>query len=247
MISPSELLVQATNLPLKGGIPATEDGNCAMCGQSHRKGQLVQPFRPAASFSDLSSLAYKGSKTVCQACIAIWTLDFTQRYAKSVVCSEGLFPAASNDHIAHWLFNPAHPPFLFYLSDQKQQHLAWRAPVNLNRKIFFVRYGFKIFTIRLQHLIDATEACKVLATAISDARRASGKKGAPVRSPFVSLPRSSDSLTNGTIREDVMRLAQQVPPLMEKVDIILACTPGEIWALSAAIYAKAPHQPQPSM
>lgn len=247
LISPSELTVAASGTALGGGTAALIDGRCAMCGQTHVAGELVQPFKPGATFTDLSALACATSRVVCRACIAVWTLDFTQRYAKSVVCAEGVFPAAKNDHIAYWLLNPPPPPFLFYLSDQKQQHLVWRAPVNLSTELYQVRFGMKTFTIRRAHLAAALESARTLAAALSDERRAKGNRGAPVKSPFTALARENDDLHNGMLRNSVIALAAGSPALQAHVDTILHCTPGEIWGLSALLYAKEPHRPAPSL
>lgn len=244
MLSPSDLTVEAAGLSLSGGMAATAPGRCAMCGKPHASGDKVQPFVFGTGFTDVPALADLGSRFTCLSCVAVWNENFMRTYSKSVICREGVFPAARNDHIAYWLLNPPKPPFIFILSDQKQQHLVWRAPVNLSNEVFAVRFGIKVLVIRRAKLQPAVDAARALALAASTVPN---RRGAALKSPFVSLAREHDNTKHGVLRADVLACVATSPQLQAHVDYLAGCTDGEIWALTALLYAKEPQRSEPAL
>lgn len=242
MISPSQFVLTAAGRMPPTGQPARDAGRCAMCGMAHEINDLVLPFAPADSFTDLPSLAAPASRVACVWCIGVWDQDFTQRHAKSVVTADGVFPAAKNDHIAWWLANPPSGPWMMFLSDQKQQHLVWRTPVNAGNDVFQVRFGAKILTIRHTKLQAAVEACREICLGLS-----ANRKGAPPKSPYRSLDREIADFRHAQLRKEVYELVQASPQFDPHLQVLLNLTPGEIWALTALLYAKNPEKPEPSL
>lgn len=242
-ISPSELTCQAAGLKPVGTVEARSPGVCAMCGAQHEKGELVVDFEPLVTFTDWSALRYAGSPVICRFCKAMWNREFTQTHIKSVICSEGVFPAASNDHLAYWILNPPEGPWLFLQGDQKVQHVVWRAPVNRSKDLFHVRAGESVLSIRRQRVVDGAAAAKELA-AIATAIR-TVKKSTPLKSPFVSLSRDLDALSQGSLRRELLTHAKTDAKTAELVQFILSMTAGELWGLTSVMYATNPHKPQP--
>lgn len=257
LISPSDLVMRAAGRTPPRGEPAGKSGYCAMCGKPHTENDLVFPFEPEASFTDHNSLSDPTSSVICGSCVGVWSGEFTQTYSKSVICEEGVFPSAKNNHIAYWLLNPPNPPFIMMLSDQKRQHLVWRTPVNYSNKVYQVRFGSKLLTIRLNRLKQAVESCRLLSEAASV-----GRKGAALKSPFLSMARELDDLKHGRINPNVLkavRLEEESAqlektmteielrqlPLRQALEDLNTITPGEMWALTALLYATNPHRPEP--
>jgi CRISPR type IV-associated protein Csf1 len=231
-ISPSQIAVQAAGRPPMGVLKAPTSGRCAMCGQTHAEGELVTPFAPEDSFTDYGSLKAPASKVLCGWCAATWNADFTQKALKTVMCKDGVFAAASNADIAYWLKNPPEGQWIWVMGDQKRQHIVWRATVNASTEMFQVRLGESNMTVRRKKVVEAVDAARRLATAASV-----GRKGAPLKSPFLRLSRDLDDPSHGAIRRDLHRRAATEPDIQKDIAIVQSCTPGELWALTAALYA----------
>lgn len=240
-MSPSELAVRAAGLGSAGVIKAKSAGYCAMCGFPHEKDVLVVPFEPADSFTDFTVLNAKHSRVICGWCAQTWKQpDFTQKYTKAVFTEEGVYPSASNAHIAYWLLNPPKDQqWLWTRGDQKRMHVVWRAGVNYSADVFQIRAGEINLTIRSAHLRRALVSAQELARMISVNR-----KGAAFKSPFVSLDRDIADMAFSVLRSDVTKLAQTDTTAAAHVDVINACTTGELWGLSALLYAE-PEKPEP--
>lgn len=203
---------------------------------------MVVPFTPAPSFTDYPALLHPESSDICRWCDAVWNRDFTQSYLKTVITDEGIYPAASNDHLAYWLTNPPAGSWLFLQGDQKVQHLVWRTPVNTSQEVFQVRFGELIFTIRREHLMAGAKAASELAQVATALRGAT--RGAAFKSPFISLSRDVDSLRQGQLRAELLVAAQTDPRVRELCATISSLTAGELWGLTAVLYAANPNKPQ---
>ncbi|MCM3609532.1 hypothetical protein M4D49_29080 [Cupriavidus pauculus] len=239
----SELACRAIGREPKGTFIAQEAGACAMCGRRHETGESVVPFQPQASFTDWTALRAPASQFICKWCDAVWDRDFTQTYLKTIVCEAGVFPAASNDHLAYWIMNPPEGRWLFLQGDQKIQHVVWRAPVNRSREVFQVRAGESVLTIRSRQLHAGLAAVKGLAAKATELRGV--KRGAPFKSPFISLSRDLDSPSQGVLRRELYAHAAEDPLTAQNIAIVGALTGGELWALTSILYAKNPHRPEP--
>ena len=233
-LSPSRIALQAARREPVGAFKVKCDGYCAFCGHTYLAGELAMPFAPERSFTDYGSMKRPGSKLLCGWCAGAWHIDFTQKALKTVMCDDGVFPAASNADIAYWLTNPPKGNWIWVIGDQKRQHIVWRATVNTSQEIFQVRRGENNMTIRRAYLFVAVDAAKNLAAIAS-----TGRKGAALKSPFIRLSRDLDEPVHGMIREDLHRLAQTDVQVSEDVHVLQSCTPGELWALTALLYAEA--------
>ncbi len=232
-LSPSRIAIEAAGRKNEGVIKASTAGHCAMCGFPHETGEMVAPFAPEGSFTDYASLRKPSSGVICGWCAATWNADFTQKALKSVMCDEGVFPAASNADIAYWLANPPKGNWIWVMGDQKRQHIVWRTTVNTSQEIFQVRFGENLLTIRRQMIPKAIEAAKRLAAIASV-----GRKGAPLKSPFIRISRDMDDNAHGRIRRDLVEMAANDEQVGKDIQLIRSCTPGELWGLTAALYAE---------
>lgn len=230
--SPSQIAVQAAGRAHNGNLQAKVKGYCTMCGYAHAEGDPVTPFEPKDSFTDYAALRHRASQFLCGWCAATLNGDFTQKALKSVMCDEGVFPAASNPNIAYWIFNPPKGKWIWVMGDQKQQHIVWRATVNTSQDVFQVMLGENNMTVRRPKALQAFDAAKRLASAASI-----GRKGAILKSPFVSLSRDLNQPGHGAIRPDLYKLAETNESVRSDIAILRSCTPGEFWALTALLYA----------
>ena len=231
-ISPSKIAIEAAGRAHKGVFKAAVSGHCAMCGQAHEIGDPITPFAPEDSFTDYGSLKAKASKVLCGWCAATWNADFTQKALKTVMCRDGVFAAASNADIAYWIANPPAGNWIWVMGDQKRQHIVWRATVNTSRDMFQVRLGENNMTVRRDKVQVAVDAARRLAAAAS-----TGRKGAALKSPFIRLSRDLDDPSHGVIRNDLHQRANTEPDIKKDIEVLQSCTPGELWALTAVLYA----------
>lgn len=243
LVYASELACKAAGRSPVGEHQATEIGRCAMCARPHEQGESVAAFNPLTSFTDWASLKAPASTSICRWCKSVWDRSFTQTWLKTVVTPEGIFPAARNDHLAYWMLNPPQGPWLFLQGDQKIQHVVWRAPVNYSPDFYFVRAGESLLSIRRQHLRDGVEAVRALAATATQLRAA--KRGAPLKSPFLTLSRDRDAPSQGALRHELLKHAQTDKDTARQVDVVGNLTAGELWALTAVLYAADPHRPDP--
>lgn len=239
-ISPSQIAIEAAGLPPVGVVQAKEDGYCAMCGFPHKKGEMVAPFAPTDSFTDYPALRGRTSKVICGWCASTWkwNVEFTQSFLKTVMCKQGVFKAASNLDIAYWLTNPPEGSWIWVMGSQQRQHIVWKATVNTSREIFQVMLDETVMTIRRKKVFEAVDASRRLAAAASV-----GRKGAPLKIPFARLSRDLDDPSHGGIRRDLHTKAITDPAVRADIKIIQSCTPGELWALTALMYAKPADKP----
>ena len=234
-ISPTRLFIEASGRKPSGSTKATGPGICAMCGSAHRAGDMVAKFKPGSTFTDIVDLRGNGSNLICGYCDAAWCSNVLMNYAKCVVCTEGVFPAASNSDIAWWLLNPPKGPWTFVQSNQQQQHLHWRAPVNYSDQVFFLRYGELVLSVRPAVLAKGAEAAARLAAVASE-----GRKGDPLKSPFAMLDRELKQMGHGVIRGDLTKMAAERAAVADDIAIINTMTAGEVWGLAAVLYSKEP-------
>ncbi|MGF6440143.1 type IV CRISPR-associated protein Csf1 [Paraburkholderia youngii] len=232
LISPSRLTIEAAGLSPVSTHKAAHAGICAMCGYPYQAGDPVLAFRPESSFTDYGALRGQGNKAIDGWCAATWTREFTQTHGKAVVSRQGVFKAASNNDIAWWLLNPPEGPWLFVQMDQQVQHLFWRAPVNYSRDVFFIQYGEARLTVRRENLARGADAARRLAIVASE-----GRKGAALKHPFVRLARELDEPLHGLLRPNLYKIANDRVEVGADIDIVAGLTSGELWGLTAVLYA----------
>lgn len=238
ILSPSRLTVLASGIQPAGSRKSKNECRCAMCGTTIFAGDLIDDFAPGDAFTDYPALAAKSSDVICADCKAIWRQEFLQKYSKSVICDEGVFPFAKMENQAYWLLNPPQSPFIMILSDQQQQHLIWRAPVNLSRDLYQIRFGSALLTIRRLILVEAMEASRYLVELLN-----ATEKKPRTKSPFVRLDWEMSDLRHGRLRDEVLSLPGDEAQKM--VGLLRSLTPGESWALCVLLAGKEPVRPEP--
>jgi CRISPR type IV-associated protein Csf1 len=243
MISPSEIAVRAAGLGPAGMHAADHDGICAMCGTPYRKGEPVEPFAMGETFTDYSALRHPSGTHLCQWCPKSLGREFSQTYLRTVICREGIFPASSNENRAYWLLNPPEGPWLFLQGDQKIQHVVFRAPVNLGKEVYQIRMGDMVATVRRSKLVEGMAAAKELADFATAIARRRTKRPQPYKTPFVSVSRDFTSVLHGCLRHELHEEALVNPDVQRLIETVESLTPGELWGLTAVMYAK-PERPQ---
>lgn len=243
VLYPSGLLAQVTGLrPVTNAI-ADADGNCAFCGKPHLKGDAVAAYKPKPSFNDGFNLANRTGNYLCGSCEATNLSCFQTKYGKALVCSEGMFPCAKNEDIAYWLLNPPEGPWYLHQSSRKRQHIVWKTPVNQSRELFFVQLNSLTLTLRRHAVVAQLEAAKTLVSAVNHARGLKSK-ATMLRTPFVNPCRNLDDPIFGLIRREVLELVSSSPSLQPHLNTLQAALPGEIWAMSATLYAEKSVKPE---
>lgn len=248
MISPTQLLIESLGIVPEGSVHATAPGRCVMCGGHYAAGDVIEPWNPPDTFFDHADLQNPNGTHICGACQATWNSDFMQKWAKSLVCKEGLFKFFSNDAVSHWILNPPEPPFLMFITTQKVAHVVWKTPVNLSRDLLLVRYNDKVLKIRRGHLLESVEAARLLSDMIVQARSKKVSRG-PARA-FVnplSLDREMERFDHGCITDEARKAAGEDLTALQAIRTLEAMTLGEAWALTHVLYAKSDEHPSPEL
>jgi CRISPR type IV-associated protein Csf1 len=154
------------------------------------------------------------------------------------MCKQGVFKSAANTDIAYWITNPPEGHWIWIMGMQQRQHMVWKATVNTSQDVFQVLYDETPMTIRRKKVFDAVDASRRLAAAASV-----GRRGAPLKIPFNRLSRDLDDASHGSIRRDLHNMAVTDPEIRADIKVIQSCTPGEIWALTALMYAQPEDKP----
>lgn len=262
MLSPSQIACDAVGLSadVDDLLAISEDTSCVTCGVHLSTGDLVAHWSPKDSFTDYSALADKTGKYVCQHCNVVLNVgDFSQRWLQTIFHKTGCYQTASSDMRAHALLNPPPPPFVWILGDQKVQHVVWKAPVTLDHEAIFIRFGERTLMIRKSYLASlfstVKEAIQEWGTAslaaweeskLALGKKAAGKAPKVYKTPFVELDRDYCAAQYAGLNPRFVEHAHS--PAGEKalkaIKLIEKSTPGEIWALTALMYAKQPEEPR---
>ncbi len=233
---PTELLAKKALLEPLANTEAPADGFCAFCGKPHLKGTAVVSFSPEPTFNDNFNLKSRTSDYLCGSCAATSLKVFQTKYGKALVCEDGIFPCAKNDDIAYWLLNPPAGPWYMHLGTKSRQHITWKTPVNLSQDVFFVQLNSLVLTMRRAALVAQKDAALRLVACVNQARGLKSKSAA-LRTPYVNPCRELDDPIFGVLRREVLELAVLNPSMQADVQILQAALPGEVWALSATLYA----------
>src|ERR1035437_1452658 len=117
--------------------------------------------------------------------------------------------------------------------------MAWRAPVNYSREVFYVRVGLRDVKIRHSFLMQAVEDSIALGEAINkkfdDARKPGSSKSTVVRKTlpnlFLTMDPDLKDIEHGTIHKVVYELTAIIPELAVRLHRLQNITLGESWAL----------------
>lgn len=221
--SPSAIYCHASGTAAVTRRTYAVDTLCAMCGTDIPAGTPCNPSRGLfdAYFNNKIDLI-EGAAAICGHCMALWSKDWLQKYSKTYASRDGVFKLASNLDQALFLHRPPPPPFVAILSTTQQQHLIWRAPVNLDADIVYLRMGDEILRVRRRHVIErALPAWHALAAMMKQ----HGMPGLPA-----ALDREVARFSMGIVREDVARRSDD-SGLGPHVQTLNGLTMGEWWAL----------------
>lgn len=218
------------------GVPAKETGVCALCGLDIAKGDLSAPLALGDGFMDDISMAGRGSKVICGHCAPLMTADALRKTGYGAFnTTSGAHPFRKWADVAAMLTNPPETPFVMTYATANNQHMAWRAPVNLSRDLFYVRVGLRDLKIRGQVLADAVEQCRVLGEALYADKKASSD--ASIRKtlphPFIEMAPDLKSASHGMLNPKVYSngMRNSVEGFVEHLTAVMSLTAGEVWAL----------------
>lgn len=238
LLSPSAIVRDALGIdPIPGFAgPACQ---CRACGVDIAPDAPRTLWRPSMStFTDWQYLAAPGG-SVCTDCAALTGdagLEWTQA---GVFSAEGAYVLTVAKHWVWFLENPPRSPFVVVCSDSKKQHLVWRARVSLSPDLIYLQFGRSTLRIDRPLLFAAIDAARSLAAAAVEA-------GLTVHHhPFQRLDfKISDR--HGSLRGDVVHLAQSDPQLRAMVALLESLGEGELWAIHRFLREK-PVEPEKPM
>ena len=233
-LTSSEVVARAMRLT-PDGVESKESGRCALCGKVINEGDLCSPLLLTKAFMDDIYMAARGSNMICGYCPELKTkvgLQKTGFGAFSI--KDGALPFRKWKDIGDTLLNPPEPPFVLTYATVNNQHMAWRAPVNLSKDLFYVRVGLRDLKIRRKFLIEAVEHCRILGEAIAVLPK--GKK-APKSdyvkktrmNPFAGLTPDMKGPVHGIIKTAALQPDMQ--HLNHHVEALRNLTTGELWGL----------------
>ena len=237
ILTSSEVILKAQGRqPM--GAPSPKGGRCALCGKPIAKGDMANPLSLTAGFVDDLSMAARGSDLVCGCCPPFLPAEGLRESGYGAFSlKEGFLPFRKWGDIASVLENPPTPPFVLLRATANNQHMAWRAPVNYSRDVFYVRIGLRDVKIRHSALKQAVDDALALGEAINAyfllknpaLKSSPAKKTLP--NPFVSMDPDIKSVEHGAIHPVAYIVADRDPQLKTRLDRLLSITTGESWAL----------------
>lgn len=222
----SSMIVASALGLLPDGVPAGDEGDCAMCGLHIRPGDLAAPLTLSGGFVDDIYMAARGQRNICGYCVPLLGIDGLRASGYGAFGADGVKPFRKWADIASALMEPPEPPFVMAYATANNQHMAWRAPVNLSRDAYRVRVGLRDLLIRRPALREAIEDCRLTGEAMG--YKTEGKKTLP--HPFAVLSSDLKDVAHGRLRR-ITKDAEQLPGFAEAIARIRALTLGETWAL----------------
>jgi CRISPR type IV-associated protein Csf1 len=224
---PSHIVCRALGLE-PDGAPAKESGICAFCGSPIKQGDITAPFAVGESFMDDLSLAARGSPIICGYCSSLTSAEALRLTSHGVFHLNGVMPFRKWADVAHALLNPPEPPFVAVFATANNQHMAWRAPVNLSRDQFRVRVGLRDLLIRPHVLRRAIGACAEIASFMGI--EATEKS---LAHPFASLSSDLKDESHAVMRArgPLATLAEAEREIPGPFQCLRSLTLGESWAM----------------
>ena len=229
--SAPHLACHVAKLALPPGVASDIDQVCALSGVEVPAGtENLVPWKPKDSFRDQFFMADRRSRYVTQETSAILTRPFMQRYANSVISTDGWFKFASTNDVAWHLLNPPTPPFVMIFGVTQMQHLLWRAPLSLSRELFFVRLGPRLIRVRHSRVLAALNLAEACLNPVNVFAAEQGKS--PIRAPFMPIIRELNTDTIGEVNPRVIEAAAaNVPEAWPFIEHFKSLSVGDLWAL----------------
>ena len=234
MISSSWIVGQALGIAPEG-MTAKTACRCAYCGIGIEAGDICSPFSPSDGFMDTHSLAGKGSAYVCGYCAQLVTDAGLKKTGYGVFSAEGVRDFRDTENVAKSLINPPDSPFcMLYSGSKNPVHMAWRAPVNFSKDMYYVRVAQRDLKIRRKTLIKAVDVCQEVASVF-------GITPGPKRAanPFAELTYKLNSPEHGKLRftpysqptKNEPRMADKLQIVKKEIQFLQQLTLGETWGL----------------
>lgn len=215
------------------GVPAKEEGVCAMCGVHIAVGHISAPAQFSQSFTDDLSLAARGSPCICGDCATLTTVDALRASGFGVFTRTEALPFRKWGDIAAAVLNPPAPPFVMCYATANSQHMGWRSVVNLSRESFYVRVGLRDLLIRAEVLRKAVAACELLGN-LPGVKPKSTAVRKTLPNPFTLLSSDLKEPGHGRLHPGLFSEAAQkewTPAHDEALRLVRNLTLGETWAL----------------
>lgn len=261
-LSPSKIIIESLrdhadmdiSLPVAG--KAEHDTHCAACGVDLPAGSPTAWLKFGGSFTDWQYLAnqtVRGEAQVCPHCAALFGSNFLQKVqataSAAIYSSEGTWVMNKDSDRVKLLKDPPKTPFVAYIATTMGQHVAWRAPVTLDRDLIRIAVAREVITINRPLLLRAIDVCKRVMDAIGqdmqdeeEAAQAGKRRGRPKaveipKHPFHSLDRTMEKPRHGQIkdfyRERMLKLG-----MTAEIEFLESLGEGELWGLSVFVKKK---------
>ncbi|MHB1702230.1 MAG: type IV CRISPR-associated protein Csf1, partial [Acidobacteriaceae bacterium] len=212
------------------GERSPEAATCAFCGLHIGHGDARAPFSAGASFTDDSSLAVRGSPWICGHCAALTTQEGLRQSGHGVFSEAGMRPFRKWADISAALIDPPQSPFVMVHATRNNQHMAWRAPVNFSRDLYYVRVGLSDLRIRRPVLQPAVLACARIAAYMGITAT---DKSLP--HPFATLSpdlkESHTALRRRGPEKNSPNIEDAAQKLLDDFALLHSLSLGESWAL----------------
>ncbi len=140
-------------------LQPVSDETCWLCGgETGSQGMPTKKgIRP--TFTDHSYARGQGSKSLCAGCAFCLSMRELRNY--SILASPAGLRHPTRADWRETLLNPPEPPFVMCLAVSGQKHLSFKAPVNLDRRMFTVmleEQAIHVMPEKLEYLLEAVEA-----------------------------------------------------------------------------------------
>lgn len=226
-LSPSKIAVQAAvksgliEGPVEVEFAAKHDCICGRCGAPIKKNDKVALNIPSKGFNDFASMADRFSPYLCEWCPTMDGKGFIFNWGNAVACEDGMTKLNYIEDRAYAILHPPTTPYVMVMMTAKQQHLFWRAPVNLGTEYMRVRMGNSVILINRPVVLSAFEKIKEAGPIIV---KPNGKVGV-AKHPFLMLSseigKPAHAIPHPKLNEKGQQLLKSLGGL----------TAGDTWAL----------------
>lgn len=261
-LSPSKIIVESLrdhadmdlSLPVAG--KAEHDTHCAACGVDLPAGSPTAWLKFGDSFTDWQYLAnetVRGEAQVCQHCAALFSSAFLQKVqataSAAIYSAEGAFVMNKDSDRVRLLKDPPKTPFVAYIATTMGQHVAWRAPVTLDRDLIRIAVAREVITINRTLLLQAVEVCERVMAAIGqdmqneqESAQSGKRRGRPKaveipKHPFSFLDRDMEDPYHGQIKDHYRKRMLKLGMTAE-IELLESLGEGELWGLSVFVKKK---------
>ena len=217
------------------GIPSEREGNCAFCGSEIKVGDLFVPFSVGDAFMDDLSLADRGSDITCGCCVHHLSADGLRNTSHGVFSKHGAKPFRKWLDVRASLLEPPEAPFVMLFATANNQHMAWRAPVNYSRELFYVRVGLRDLKVRRHKLHESIDVCERAALAMGYTKKETSKT---LLNPFSALSSDLKEVAHADLSRAInIQFTEGYEHLQTEVQyqadlkFLMGLTLGETWAL----------------